>query len=68
MLVMNCSLTCLDFAQDKHSEGNFLGGFTIDLDEVPTQESSESQVAPQWYKLQSKTRKGRVGGTCNSEM
>lgn len=35
----------------------------IDLHEVPARKPPESPLAPQWYRLESKTGKGRVRGT-----
>lgn len=35
----------------------------VDLHEVPARKPPESPLAPQWYKLESKTGKGRVRGT-----
>lgn len=47
---------------DKQSKDDFLGGFMIDLSEVPVRKPPESPLAPQWYRLESKVGPGRVRG------
>lgn len=49
--------------QDKLSKDDFLGGFMVDLHEVPVRKPPENPLAPQWYKLEAKTGKGNVRGT-----
>ena len=49
--------------QDKLSKDDFLGGFMIDLHEVPPRKPPEMPLAPQWYKLEAKTGKGSIRGT-----
>jgi len=49
--------------QDKLSKDDFLGGFMIDLSEVPVRKPPESPLAPQWYRLEAKAGPGRVRGT-----
>ncbi len=51
------------FQQDKISRDDFLGGFMFDLSEVPKRKPPESPLAPQWYKLEAKSGKGRAQGT-----
>ena len=58
----------LDFAQDKLSKDDFLGGFMIDLHGVPARKPPESPLAPQWYRLEQKTGKGRVRGSHNCKI
>jgi hypothetical protein len=48
--------------QDKTSKDDFLGGCMFDLAEVPQRKPPESPLIPQWYRLESKTGKGRVQG------
>lgn len=57
---LTCKFRC---EQDKLSKDDFLGGFMIDLREVPPRKPPESPLAPQWYRLESKSGKGRVSGT-----
>ncbi|CAK9202097.1 unnamed protein product [Sphagnum jensenii] len=47
---------------DKISKDDFLGGFMFDLSEVPKRKPPESPLAPQWYKLEAKSGKGRAQG------
>ncbi|CAK9238618.1 unnamed protein product [Sphagnum troendelagicum] len=47
---------------DKTSKDDFLGGCMFDLAEVPQRKPPESPLIPQWYRLESKTGKGRVQG------
>lgn len=44
------------------SKDDFLGGLMFDLAEIPVRKPPESPWAPQWYKLEAKTGKGRVQG------
>ncbi|KAG0576152.1 hypothetical protein KC19_5G059000 [Ceratodon purpureus] len=47
---------------DKLSKDDFLGGFMIDLQGVSARKPPEMPVAPQWFKLESKTGHGMVRG------
>jgi hypothetical protein len=55
------------FEQDNASKDNFLGGLMFDLAEVPQRKPPENPLAPQWYKLEAKTGRGRVQGTLISQ-
>ncbi|CAM6022599.1 unnamed protein product [Sphagnum balticum] len=44
---------------DNASKDNFLGGLMFDLAEVPQRKPPENPLAPQWYKLEAKTGRGR---------
>jgi hypothetical protein len=54
--------------QDKLSKDDFLGGFMVDLNEVPSRKPPETPLAPQWYRLEAKTGKGNVRGTQTSKL
>nr|XP_024367664.1 protein QUIRKY-like isoform X2 [Physcomitrium patens] len=41
---------------------DFLGGFMVDLHEVPLRRPPEAPLSPQWYKLEAKTGKGSARG------
>lgn len=46
----------------KLSKDDFLGGFMVDLHEVPLRRPPEAPLSPQWYKLEAKTGKGSARG------
>lgn len=64
LLALTVGFMCC--AQDKLSKDDFLGGFMISVHEVPLRKPPESPLAPVWYRLESKTGKGRVRGTCKT--
>ncbi|XP_024398723.1 FT-interacting protein 3 isoform X1 [Physcomitrium patens] len=55
-----CELSVWDAG--KISKDTFLGGFMIDLHGVPSRKPPESPLAPQWYRLESKTGNKAISG------
>lgn len=57
-----CEFFWLLSVQDKISKDDFLGGFMVDLAEVPVRKPPEQPLKAEWYKLEAKGR-GTVSGT-----